>query len=353
MELVARAALPFEDSLRARIHGVVGGPVLLRDLVRLDVEIGERFARAALEVMRRAGVASASVEGIGSHGQTVGHFPEPDVRGTLQIGSAAVIHARTGVPVVYDFRSADLAVGGQGAPLTPFVHQLLFRSADEDRAVLNIGGFCNVTWLPARRDEGLVAFDPGPGNALLDRAARLASGGRERFDREGERARRGRVLEPVLQSLLADPYFDKPPPKSTGHEHFGEPFFERAHALARDAGGGPDDLVATLAALTVESVARAAERFLPQRPARWLVCGGGACNPALLDGLRLRVAPAAVETTAAHGVPVDALEAIAFAVLGHAASRGGANHLPETTGASRPVVLGAVTPPNAFAARRR
>jgi anhydro-N-acetylmuramic acid kinase len=349
LELLGRVALPFEDALRARIHGVVGRPVALRDLVRLDREIAE----AALEVARAAGVAPAEVEGIGSHGQTVGHFPEPEIRGTLQIGSAAVIHARTGIPVVYDFRSADLAVGGQGAPLTPFVHRLLFRRADEDRAVLNIGGFCNVTWLPGRSAAGVVAFDPGPGNALLDRAARLASGGRERFDRDGERARRGRVLEPVLRALLADPYFDKPPPKSTGHEQFGEAFFERARSLARDAGGAPDDLVATLAALTVESVARAAERFLPARPARWLLCGGGACNPALVEGLRLRLAPAEVETTAAHGLPVDALEAIAFAVLGHAASRGEPNPVPAATGASRPVVLGAVTPPHAFAGLRR
>jgi anhydro-N-acetylmuramic acid kinase len=217
LELVARAALPFEDALRERIHGVVGRAVPLRDLVRLDVEIGERFARAALEVARAAGVEPAGVEGIGSHGQTVGHFPEPDVRGTLQIGSAAVIHARTGIPVVYDFRSADLAAGGQGAPLTPFVHHLLFGRDGERRVVLNIGGFTNLTWLPGRDASGVVAFDPGPGNALLDRAARLASGGTERFDRDGARARRGRVLEPVLRALLADPYFDKPPPKSTGH----------------------------------------------------------------------------------------------------------------------------------------
>jgi len=348
LELVARAALPFEDALRARIHGLVGRPVLLRDLVRLDVELGERFGAAALAVLREAGVAASEVEGIGSHGQTVGHFPEPEVRGTLQIGSAAVIHARTGIPVVYDFRSADLAVGGQGAPLTPFVHHLLFRRAGENRAVLNVGGFTNVTWLPGRATEGIVAFDPGPGNALLDRAARLASGDRERFDRDGVRARRGRVLEPVLRALLADPYFDKPPPKSTGHEHFGEACFERARSLAREAGGAPDDLVTTLTALTVESVARAAERFLPARPDRWLVCGGGACNPALLEGLRLRVAPAAVETTADHGIPVDALEAIAFAVLGCAARRGQPNHLPAATGAPRAVVLGAVVPPNAF-----
>jgi anhydro-N-acetylmuramic acid kinase len=214
--------------------------------------------------------------------------------------------------------------------------------------VLNIGGFTNLTWLPGRDASGVVAFDPGPGNALLDRAARLASGGTERFDRDGARARRGRVLEPVLRALLADPYFDKPPPKSTGHEHFGEACFERARSLAREAGGGADDLVATLGALTAESVVRAAARFLPGRAERWLVCGGGACNPMLLEGLRRGLAPAVVETTAEHGIPVDALEAIAFALLGHAASRGQPNHIPAATGASRAVVLGAVTPPHAF-----
>ena len=351
-KLLAFASPPLPEELRRRIHDLPDARPALRELARLDVELGEQFARAAGEVAHRAGVSMRDVAGIGSHGQTVGHFPERDVRASLQIGSAAEIHARTGVPVVYDFRAADLAVGGQGAPLTPFVHHLLFAVAGERRAVLNLGGFTNVTYLPDAETSGVVAFDPGPGNALLDRAVRLASEGGERFDRDGVRARRGRVRQDVLEELLGDAYFAAPPPKSTGHEHFGAECIARAREGIAACGGSDDDLVATLAALTVESVARAAERFLTPPPERWIVCGGGAHNPALVDGLRRRLEPAAVGTSAEFGVPVDALEALAFALLGATSSRGQPNNLPEATGAREPVVLGAVLPPNAFAGER-
>jgi anhydro-N-acetylmuramic acid kinase len=348
LALVARASVPLSDELRARIHGALGGPLALRELVRLDVELGERFAGAALEVLRTARVDPREVEGIGSHGQTIGHFPEPEVRGTLQIGSAARIHARTGIPVVHDFRRADMAAGGQGAPLTPFAHHALFARDGEMRAVLNIGGFTNVTYLPGRDPARAIAFDPGPGNALLDGAVRRLSGGRERFDRDGARAARGRVLTPALDALLEEPYFALPPPKSTGHERFGAAFLERAERAVREAGGGDDDLLATLAALTVASVARAAERFFPAPAARWLLCGGGAANPVLVGGLRRALGGATVETTAQHGIPVDALEAIAFALLGWVSARGLPGNLPVATGAKHAVVLGAAVPPHAF-----
>ncbi len=349
LELVARASQPLSDELRARIHGALAGSIELRELVRLDADLGERFADAALAVLRAAGVEPSEVEGIGSHGQTVGHFPEPEVRGTLQLGSAARIHARTGLPVVCDFRRADMAAGGQGAPLTPFAHHALFAREGETRAVLNIGGFTNVTYLPGADPARAIAFDPGPGNALLDRAVRKLSGGRERFDRDGARAARGRVLERALDALLAEPYFALPPPKSTGHERFGAAFLDEAERRVHEAGGGDDDLLATLAALTVASVARAAERFFPAPPARWLLCGGGACNPVLVAGLRQALRGARVESTEAHGIPVDALEAIAFALLGWASARGRAGNLPAATGARHPAVLGAAVPPHAFA----
>jgi anhydro-N-acetylmuramic acid kinase len=345
--LLALRSIAIPDSVRKEIFALAES-VRLRDVLRLDVALGELFAEAALEVMRAAGVSPDRVAGIGSHGQTVAHHPEPAVRATLQLGSAAVMHARTGLPVVSDFRAADLAQGGQGAPLTPIFHHAVFARADERRAVLNIGGFTNVSYLPGLEPDRLIAFDPGPGNALLDRAARLASGGRERFDREGSRARRGRVQAGALERLLGDDYFDAPPPKSTGHERFGQGFFERARAEVEREGGGPDDLMATLAALTVESVARAAERFFPSVPERWLVYGGGARNPALLSGLAERLSPAPVETTERHGVPTGALEAMTFALLGSLAARGIAGNLPAATGARRAVVLGSLVPPHAF-----
>ena len=224
LELVAYRERPLEEELRQRIQALGSGTAALRDLLALDVELGERFAEAALELLDAAGVKRDRIEGIASHGQTVAHHPESEVRGTLQIGSAAILHERTGIPVIADFRGADLAAGGQGAPLTPFLHHAVFADDSEPTAVLNLGGFTNVTFLPDRDAEHLVAFDPGPGNALLDRAAREVSGGQDRFDRDGARAARGRVCEAVLEELLADPYFAVQPPKSTGHEYFDAAF---------------------------------------------------------------------------------------------------------------------------------
>ena len=348
VELLALHSEPLEDGLRQRIHALVEGSVALRELLQLDALLGERFAAAALGAARAAGVRIEDVRGIGSHGQTVAHHPEPEVRGTLQLGSAAVIHARTGRPVVSDFRSADIAAGGQGAPLTPFFHFHRFADARERRAVLNIGGFSNVTYLPDRDPAHVLAFDPGPGNALLDRAARWASSGRERFDRDGARAARGSALRALVDEWLREPYFARRPPKSTGHELFGEAFFARARSAVLARGGGADDLFASLLELTVESVARAAELFFPALPERWLLCGGGARNPVLVERLRSRLAPALLDSTDAHGVPSEALEAIAFAVLGRCASRGEPSNLPAATGAAQAVSLGVANPAGAF-----
>ncbi len=348
LSLLAFTSIELPENLRKRIHALVQTPVLVRDLVELDVELGERFAAAVLAVLSEGGVAPEQVAGIGSHGQTVGHFPEPEVRGSLQLGAAAVIHARTGIPVIADFRPADLAAGGQGAPLTAFFHHAYFALEEERRAVLNIGGFTNVTYLAGSSLDQVIAFDPGPGNALLDRAARLASDGRERCDFDGARARRGRVLPEVVAELLADPYFAKAPPKSTGHEYFGEAFFSRARDAVRAAGGSPDDLVASLVELSAASVAAAAESFFPEPAARWLVYGGGVRNPVLIGSLAEKLAPAPVEPTDVLGVPAEALEAMTFALLGYCAARGLPSNLPAATGAQRAVVLGSVTPPDAF-----
>jgi len=305
VELLALHSEPLEEELRRRIHGLVQGSVALRELLQLDALLGERFAAAALAAARAAGVRIEDVRGIGSHGQTVAHHPEREVRGSLQLASAAVIHARTGRPVVSDFRSADIAAGGQGAPLTPFFHFHRFASAGERRAVLNVGGFTNVTYLPDRDPAHVIAFDPGPGNALVDRAP--------------SRSKRSRPL-------LA----------------------QRARTAVLARGGGADDVFASLLELTVESVARAAEQFFPALPERWLLCGGGARNPVLVERLAARLAPVVLEPTDAHGVPSEALEAIAFAVLGHCASRGEPSNLPAATGAAHAVPLGVANPPGAF-----
>jgi anhydro-N-acetylmuramic acid kinase len=345
LRLVAHLEHPLPRELREQLRALESRGSL-RELLRLDLELGERFADAARAVAERAGVPLAGVEGIGSHGQTVAHYPEPGVQGSLQIASPSVIHARTDRPVVADFRKSDLAVGGQGAPLTPFLHRACLGDPLECRAVLNIGGFTNVTYLPAGGGR-VVAFDPGPGNALLDRAAQWASKGRTSYDDKGRDAARGSVLGDVLEELFDDPYFEAPPPKSTGHEHFGAAFFERARDAVLERGGSAEDLQATLAALTVASVVAAA-RFFPTPPQRWIVYGGGTRNTALMTGLAAALAPAPVETTARYGIPCEALEAMAFALLGWCAARGIAANLPEATGAREAVVLGSLTPPRAF-----
>lgn len=342
-ELLEFRAFPLSSETRERVHEVARGTVSLSDVIALDRELGECFAAAALGVLEAAGLPASRIEGIGSHGQTVAHYPE--LGGTLQLGAPAVIHARTGIRVVADFRSADLAVGGQGAPLTPFFHRERLAREGECTAVLNVGGFTNVSFLPGRDGEPVIAFDPGPGNALVDRAVRWASGGAESYDAGGARCARGRVQRELLDELLADPYFALAPPKSTGHEHFSAGFFERARTATLERGAGPDDLAATLAMLTVESVADAARRFFPKPPARWLVYGGGVHNRAIFEGLRRALAPASVQTTDSAGVPGDGLEAMAFAALGWCALRGIAANVPSATGASRSVVLGSSTPP--------
>lgn len=338
---------PFEAAFQARIHELAAGRVpgkdALGELASLDVELGERFARAARRVAQSAGVELGEVAAIASHGQTVAHHPER--RATLQIGDPSVIAERTGCTVVADFRARDVAAGGEGAPLAPFFHYAALGDAGEQRLVLNLGGIANVTWIPrAARPEDVVAFDVGPANSLIDGVVRALGEGGERIDRDGLRARRGRVDAALLERLLDDDFLRRPPPKSTGRERYGSAEAESLAREARTAGRGLDDLLATLVAFTAESVARAQRDFLPGVADRVLVGGGGSANPALMAALAERLAPAPVEPFDAVGVPADAAEAMAFALLGRNALLGLPNHLPRTTGARHATVLGELVP---------
>jgi len=342
--LVAYREEPLEAQLQDRIHGLAAGRLpaeqVLRELAALDVLLGERFADAAAAVAREAGVPLASVDAIASHGQTVAHHPE--LGATLQIGDPSRIAERTGVDTVADFRPRDLAAGGEGAPLAPFFHWAVLADPRESRVVLNLGGIANVTWLPRGADaEAVIAFDVGPANALIDAVVRAHSGGRERIDRGGERARRGRVDPALLARLLDDDFLRRPPPKSTGRERYGLAQGE-ALALAWSRGGrAADDLIATLVAFTAEAVARACRDFLGV-PQRMLVAGGGAENPALLAALAAAQPSVAVERVDAFGVPAAAVEAMAFSLMGRNALLGIPNHLPRCTGAGRAAVLGEI-----------
>jgi anhydro-N-acetylmuramic acid kinase len=347
--LLAFHESPFPAQLQERIHRLAAGRAepgaALRELAVLDVELGERFAEAAREVADLAGCPLDTVHAIASHGQTVAHHPE--LRATLQIGDPSLIAERTGCTTVADFRPRDVAAGGEGAPLAPFFHFAAFAEPREGRAILNLGGIANLTWIP--RDatpEDVVAFDVGPANALVDGVVRIQTGGRERMDRDGVRARSGRVDVGLLERLLDDEFLRRAPPKSTGRERYGAAEAEALAAEWREAGREDDDLVATLVGFSVEAVRRACEEHLGARGAlqRLLVGGGGARNPALLEGLAAALPGVPVEPFDAAGVPAQAAEAMAFALMGRNALLGLPNHLPRCTGARRAAVLGEIVP---------
>jgi anhydro-N-acetylmuramic acid kinase len=312
-----------------------------RDLALLHVALAERFAGAALALLADAAVSPRDVAFVASHGQTVWHEPG---RATLQLGDPAVLAERLGVPVVSDFRSRDVAAGGQGAPLVPLADVMLFGHPGRGRLLLNLGGMANVTWVPCRGvTAGALAFDTGPGVAVMDAVTRRVDP-EAPFDVNGERARRGRAVPRVLDELLSDPYFAEPPPKSTGRERFGLALADRLLELVRGTGGSDNDAVATATALTVESVARGLERWCPGPPDAELVAsGGGARNPALVEQLVARVQPRPVVPFDDLFFDGDAKEAVAFAYLGWLTRRGLPGNLPAATGARGPRVLGNVT----------
>jgi anhydro-N-acetylmuramic acid kinase len=329
-------------------------------LCSLNVVVGECFAAAALGTCDRHGVDPSTLHVIGSHGQTVWHQPAPDpalplsTPSTLQIGEPSVIAAATGAPVVADLRVADMAVGGQGAPLAPYLDWAVLGDAERARCVQNIGGIGNVTWLPAGGDrDAVIAFDTGPGNILIDALVTLLSGDGRTFDRDGDHAARGEVDADMLAELMADPYLAQRPPKTTGRELYGMAqarAWVAARGLPDDALTGDDadarqaarDLVATVTAWTAESIADAYRRYLPAMPDDVLVNGGGARNPTLMRMLAERLPGIAVAPTDAAGIDADAKEAIAFALMAHDTLAGLPTNIPGATGASRAVPLGKV-----------
>lgn len=347
---VAWATYPYPADLRRRLLAAsLPGTGTVDELCRLNFEVGEEFASAVRRLLAEAGRAPGEVELIGSHGQTVHHIPPAEGRpgSTLQIGEPSVIAERTGITCVADFRPRDLAAGGHGAPLVPLVDYLLFRDPARTRVVQNIGGIANLTVVSGRAGpDGLLAFDTGPGNMVLDGLMERFTGGELAYDADGRWAAAGRVSEALLEELLADPYFAAPPPKSTGRERYGREYVETVVQRGERLGLSPQDLVATATQLTVESIARAYERWVIPR---WgldevVLGGGGALNPTLVEGLRRRLPGVVVSDHARYGIPNEAKEAIAFAVLGYLAWRGEPNNVPSATGARHPVVMGKIVP---------
>ena len=339
--------IPYEAEIRDFILEVMDPESGTVDRVcELHAKLGQVFAEAVLAGIAEANLRPEDIALIGSHGQTVWHAPEANPPATLQLGEAAYIVERTGIPVVSNFRSRDMAVGGQGAPLVAYVDVLLLTHETRVRAAQNIGGIANVTFLPprSRRDLEPFAFDTGPGNALIDLAAARATDGAWRYDRDGMLAAAGQVDEEFLNELLAHPYFRRYPPKSTGRETFGREFFDYVWHRARARGLTKVDVVSTLTAFTARSIAHAYRDFLPVFPKEVIVSGGGVYNPVLMDMLRDLLAPARVVVSDDVGIPADAKEAVAFAILAYETWHGRPGNLPMATGARRRVILGQVTP---------
>ncbi len=347
--------------VREAILRVAGGaPATTAEISRLNFLLGEMFARAAMEACRRWRVPMRSVDLIGSHGQTIFHQGAPAkflgagrIAATMQIGEPAIIAERTGVTTVADFRPADVAAGGQGAPLVPFVDYLLYRDARRGRVALNIGGIANVTVIPGgARAADVFAFDTGPGNMVIDALVSRFTGGKKTFDRDAKMALAGRLEPALLGELLDHDFFRAKPPKSAGREEFGAACAERAVAWGRKNAARPEDVVHTATVLTAVTICDAFRRWILPRAQihQLIVSGGGARNPLMIAQLQAGLPRIEIVGARQFGVNEDAKEAFAFAVLAYETWHGRAANLPGATGARHGAVLGKIVP---VASRRR
>ena len=337
---VATRSVTIPDDLRRELHALAQDPsgAAIR-FWNADARLGSVFAGAALELLDAAGVDARDVAAIGSHGQTVYHAPGATLPLTVQLGDPSIIAERTGITAVADFRRRDIAAGGEGAPLATAFHRAVFAAPGVERGILNLGGIANLSVLPANPDGAVLGFDTGPANTLLDSWVRRRFGAE--MDRDGALARQGEVIPSLLAALLAEPYFERAPPKSTGRELFNPAWLDTR--LAAHPQAGPHDVLRTLCELTVETVVAAVERFAP-RVQELCLCGGGARNPLLAERLAERAAPIHVETTQRLGIHPDWVEAAAFAWLAMRTLAGETGNTPTVTGAKCEVVLGGIYP---------
>jgi anhydro-N-acetylmuramic acid kinase len=349
--LVAHVQRPFIKSLRQHIlHVCLHGTV--SEICELNFLLGEHFARAALAVIRKARLAPRNISGIGSHGQTIHHLPNAKTPSTLQIGEPAIIAERTGITTVADFRVGDMAAGGQGAPLVPYVDWALYGDRNRPRILQNIGGIGNLTFLPPRAAlDQVLAFDTGPGNMVIDAVISILSNGRFIYDRNGRWAARGKVSEKLLKELMRHPFLRQRPPKTTGREEFGEHFVRRLLSSARRLHLQDLDIVATATAFTAASLTDAYQRFVfprlvdsGQARLQVILGGGGAKNPTLRRMLSERISPAVVLTQENLGNSNAAKEAMAFAILAYETLNHKPSNVPAATGARHRVVLGKIIP---------
>ncbi|HOX36479.1 MAG TPA: anhydro-N-acetylmuramic acid kinase [Candidatus Brocadiia bacterium] len=330
------------------------------ELCHLNFAVAHAFVDAAKKVAVHADMPIESIDFIASHGQTIWHdpmgrtnssLPGKAIPSTLQIGEASVIAERTGITVVSDFRSRDIAAGGLGAPLVPFADLMMFAHPDISRVVQNIGGIANLTWLPPGAGvDNLVAFDTGPGNMVIDGIVQMATNDEKQYDDGGAIALSGRVNDALLAELMSHPYFNAVPPKTTGREDFGKFFSRELYAKSLSHSMGFNDLVATVTEWTAASIASACERFIGPAD-EMIVCGGGSMNRAIMNALRQRLTGfRQVVTMDETGFPAHAKESHSFAILGFATIMGMPSNVPAATGAGKRVILGRITPGRGFSA---
>ena len=343
-KLLAHATFPYTPSIRTRL---LTDGLHVSDICRLNFTLGELFADAARAMLDTAEMEDVHVDFIASHGHTAAHFPPPghEKIGTLQIGEPALIAERTGLTVVSDFRPRDMAAGGQGAPLVPYADWVLFRKLKHRAACLNIGGIANFTLVTKSLDD-IIAFDTGPGNMIIDGAARYLSKGKLDMDEDGKMAKRGMAVQEFLDFLMSHPYLKRVPPKSTGPEEFGLNVYLRDALASRAEVHTTDDLMATVTEVVARSIVSAYNRFIePLQPAEHvIVSGGGSKNETLMKALSKGLPELRFFTSDDYGIPESAREAIAFAILGNETLCGTPSNVPRATGAKNSVLLGKITP---------
>ncbi len=341
-ELLATTGSEYDPAQRARLARALAGATPA-EYCRLNFELGEWLAEAAIQAIAEAGVSKKDIAAIASHGQSIWHEPG---HSTWQTGESSVIAERTGLDVISDFRVRDMAAGGQGAPLVPIADGMLFSDSAKWRALQNIGGIGNVSVVPPGGDlTGVRAFDTGPGCGVIDKVVRTLRP-ELAFDREGELALRGEPIRSVVDALLSHEYFAAAPPKSTGPELFSQKYTDDLIAACRNASPGcrDEDIIATAVSLTARSIAMAYDRFIAEPVTEVFISGGGARNPALVREIVALVAPRTVMDFDETFFDGDAKEAVAFALLGYLHLRGEAGNVPRATGAAGRRILGKRTP---------
>jgi anhydro-N-acetylmuramic acid kinase len=337
---VAFHSVAYPKAVREALLSVSNNITHTATIARLNFLLGALYADAVHETCRRKRILLKSIDLCGLHGQTIFHEGQPveylgmRVASTLQIGEAAVVAERTGIRTISNFREPDIAAGGKGAPLVPYVDYLLFRHRRIGRIALNIGGIANITAIPAAaKSDQITAFDTGPGNMIVDALVAHKTEGRQRYDRDGRIARAGKLHPRMLEAMLSDPYFALDPPKTAGREQFGREFSSGLIAT----GIPVDDLIATATEFTAQSIAQA---IAPFKAREVIASGGGIHNRQLMRRLRELLPSLTISTTADHGIDPDAKEAIAFAILAHEFAAGRPANLPSATGARHPALLG-------------